>query len=58
MLVFSVSFTAESKRKEIFVVILVKVLGASAFGIVQKLSPRISIPVGIADAHCPCRWGN
>jgi putative ABC transport system permease protein len=38
-------FTAESKRKEIGIR---KVLGASAFGIVQKLSLEFLIPVGIA----------
>jgi putative ABC transport system permease protein len=38
-------FTAESKRKEIGIR---KVLGASVFGIIQKLSLEFLIPVGIA----------
>jgi putative ABC transport system permease protein len=38
-------FTAESKRKEIGIR---KVLGASVFGIIQKLSMEFLIPVGIA----------
>lgn len=38
-------FTAESKRKEIGIR---KVLGASVFGIIQKLSLEFLIPVGVA----------
>lgn len=38
-------FTAESKRKEIGIR---KVMGASVYGIIQKLSTELLIPVGIA----------